>query len=72
MPPMAAKAEPMMKVMEMTLFTSIPTSIAMVRSWEVARIALPMRENLISKVSPTIASAVVSRITISEDPTTWA
>ncbi len=48
---MAASTEPMTKVREITWSTLIPTSRAMVMSCWVARIALPMRVNLISTVS---------------------
>src|SRR5574337_1947219 len=41
-PATAASAEPIMKVIEMTMLTSMPTRPAMMRSWEVARMALPI------------------------------
>ena len=46
----------------------MPTSIAIVRSWAVARMALPIRVNLISQVRRTITTAVVSRIIRSDEP----
>jgi hypothetical protein len=59
MPPMAAVADPMIKVMEMTRSTLTPTSMAMSRSWLVARMALPTRVNLIMTVRATMTMAVM-------------
>ena len=61
-----------MKVVEMTLLTLMPTSMAMVRSWAVARIALPIRVNLMTTVRISMMIAVVIRIIRSEEPTICA
>ncbi len=66
-PPTAARAEPMMKVTEMTRLMSMPRSMAMVLSWAVALIAFPIRENLMNRVSSTVAIAVVTTMSSSEE-----
>ncbi len=62
----------MTKVTEITRLTSTPTSMAISRSWAVARIALPIRVKLISRASSAMTVAVTAIITISEEPTMCA
>ena len=51
---MAARAEPMAKVMEMVRFTSMPMSWAAALSSEQARMALPILVRPVKRVRPTM------------------
>ena len=51
---MAARAEPMAKVMEMVALTSMPMSWAAALSSDTARMALPILVRLVNRVRPTM------------------
>ena len=62
---MAARAEPMAKVMAMVLFTLIPISVAAPRSSDTASMAWPMRVLLIKAVRAamiTIQTIIVTMV----------
>ena len=62
-PPTAARAEPMTKVAEMIRSVSMPRSMAILRFWAVARMALPRRVYLMNKVSAAMTKAPMTMIT---------
>ena len=59
-------------MIEIILFTSIPTRADMILSWEVARIAFPILVNLMRMVKKTMTQNVVARITSSGEEMIWA
>jgi hypothetical protein len=65
-PPTAASMAPMTKVMEMILLVSMPSRLAMRRSWEQAREAWPVREYLMNSVRPIIINTVTTMIRMRE------
>ena len=59
---MAARAEPMAKVVEMVKLTLMPMSWAAPLSSEQARMALPIRVMLVNMVKPTIMTRHVTTV----------
>ena len=58
----------MTKVSEITLSASMPSSMAILRFWAVARMALPMRVYLMNSVSAAMDTAEVTMISTSLAP----
>ena len=69
---MAARAEPMAKVVEMVLFTLMPMSSAASRSSETARMALPVRVLPVNQVRPTMMMMEAMMVTMTSPVmTSW-
>ena len=58
----------MMKVREMILSASMPSSMAILRFWAVARIALPILVQRMNNVRPTMAHRLVAMMSRSLEP----